>query len=132
MHSLKFMMVIPFLFLFFILSIVLCCVVWVYLDSKERGDNLGLLWSLLFLLTLPLPVLLPIPLIIYILVTRIGSAKCPHCNEKISKNYIICPHCGLNLKKLCPNCNQAVEKNWSFCASCGKDLAKEDNLNGHN
>ena len=63
-------LILMFIVLFLIFSFGIGQVVWIYLDSKKREDKWGILWSILAITPLFIPILLPLPLIVYLLVTR--------------------------------------------------------------
>ena len=66
-------LILMFIVLFLIFSFGIGQVVWIYLDSKKREDKWGILWSILAITPLFIPILLPLPLIVYLLVTRAFS-----------------------------------------------------------
>ena len=67
--------IITFIIFFLIFFFEIGQVVWIYLDSKKRVDKWGILWSILAITPIFLPMLLPLPVIVYLLVTReIGRA----------------------------------------------------------
>lgn len=109
-----------------ILFVVVCFgigqVVWIYLDAKERQDRLAPIWAIFAVFPIIYPVLLPLPLIIYLLISRSFDYRCPTCNEKIRQDFITCPNCGQTLKNQCPHCKQAVEAEWNYCPSCSSAL----------
>lgn len=111
-----------FIILFIILVFGMGQVAWINLDSKERGDSLRALWTIIAILPILFPIALPIPIIIYLLVTRAFSEKCPRCNKKVSSSFISCPHCNYKLKTTCPKCNKAVDTKWSYCPYCSETL----------
>ncbi|MGL4374001.1 MAG: zinc ribbon domain-containing protein [Turicibacter sp.] len=104
-------------------------VVWIYLDAKERGDRLKGVWTLFavvaLLLSIGLPFLLPLPLLVYLLISRSSGYKCPNCSHQVKNDYCACPQCGTTLKSKCPTCHQPVDSKWSYCPSCSAKLEKE-------
>ncbi len=97
-------------------------VVWIYLDAKEREDRLKVVWALFALFPIFIPYLLPLPLIVYLLISRSYASSCPTCNEKIRSDYVTCPHCGQHLKEKCSHCGRSIEKGWNYCPSCSKEI----------
>lgn len=89
----------------------------VWRDAKRRNMNAAA-WTLL-------AVILPcfIGLAIY-LVARYGHSKlhCPGCGESIREAFIVCPHCGAELKLRCPSCQTPVEPDWKICPQCAAPL----------
>ena len=81
--------IITFIIFFLIFFFEIGQVVWIYLDSKKRVDKWGILWSILAITPIFLPMLLPLPVIVYLLVTRAFSTKCPNCKVKISSNFLL-------------------------------------------
>lgn len=124
--------ILGFIIIFFVLAFGMGQVAWIYLDSKERGDKLGALWTILAIFPIFMPYILPLPLIIYLIVTRAFSDKCPNCSGKVNSSFVNCPHCNYKLKNTCNKCNKAVDKNWSYCPYCSEGLNKrEDNHGDH-
>lgn len=103
-------------------------VVWIYLDALERGDRLKGVWTLFAilagLLSLGLPFLLPMPLLVYLLISRSFGYKCPNCSHQVKVDYSTCPQCGCELKSKCPTCKKAVETGWNYCPSCSTHLVE--------
>jgi RNA polymerase subunit RPABC4/transcription elongation factor Spt4 len=110
----------PFLFaallIFVLLFLYLGQALWVYQDSKYRGDDFALLWALLCLTNFP------VPLIIYILVTRYGKRKCNNCNKRVDKYLMKCPYCGEAGNNLCLNCGHPIETDWNYCPNCNEKI----------
>jgi len=74
-----------------VIFIVLLQGLWIFQDARKRGLRYWL-WGLFGCLSVPAS------LIIYLLVTRANKALCPRCEKKISKDYLICPYCRIELK----------------------------------
>jgi Double zinc ribbon len=45
--------------------------------------------------------------------------SCPDCRSPVEKDYILCPECGLDLKKPCENCRKPLRLKWVICPYCG-------------
>ena len=114
-----------FIVFFLIFAFGIGQVVWIYLDSKKREDKLGILWSILAITPIFLLMLLPLPLIVYLLVTRAFSAKCPNCKMKISNKFSSCPNCGWKLKEKCKSCGSALKDEWKYCPYCNDKIEGE-------
>ena len=80
--------ILMFLVLFLILAFTIGQVVWIFLDSKKRQDKWTMLRAILALTLIFSPILLPLPLIVYLLLTRAISLKCPNCKIYISNNIL--------------------------------------------
>ena len=86
-----------FIVFFLIFSFAIGQVVWIYLDSKKREDKWGILWSILAITPIFLPILLPLPLIVYLLSlihisepTRLGMISyAVFCLKKKKHPYIL-------------------------------------------
>lgn len=124
-------LIMMFAILFLILLFGIGQVVWIYLDSKNRGDKFGILWGIFTLTPLFIPIILPLPLIVYLLVTRAFSTKCYNCKTRISNNFLACPNCGVKLKEKCNHCGSALKEEWNYCPYCNNEINKE-NLNREN
>ncbi len=46
-------------------------------------------------------------------------ASCPACEEEISIDWMVCPHCLQRLRESCPSCQKRKLISHSFCTSCG-------------
>ena len=116
---------IMFIVFFLIIVFTIGQVVWIYLDSKKREDKWTILWAILALTPTFLPMLLPLPLIVYLLVTRAFSSKCPNCKAKTSSNFSSCPNCGFKLKEKCKSCGSAMKDDWNYCPYCNDKIEVE-------
>lgn len=112
--------------LFIILVFAFGQIVWIYLDAKERGDRLKGVWTLFAVMTLflsiGLPFLLPLPLIIYLIISRSSAYKCPNCSQQVKQDYAACPNCGTQLKASCPSCQRPIESSWHYCPHCSNQV----------
>lgn len=117
-------LILMFIVMFLILIFGIGQVAWIYLDSKKREDKLGLLWSIFALTPLFIPILLPLPLIVYLLITRSFSAKCHNCNSRVSGSFASCPNCGVKLKEKCSSCNRVLREEWNYCPYCNDKINK--------
>lgn len=119
-------MIVMTIIMFVILFIVICFgigqVAWIYLDAKERGDYLAWIWAVFAIFPVVYPILLPLPLIIYLLISRSFSYQCPTCNEKVKQDYITCPACGQSLKEQCSHCKRPIEADWNYCPGCSTQI----------
>jgi len=50
---------------------------------------------------------------------------CPNCKQKIEPDFLVCPSCHTELKKLCPNCNRLLHLRWDICPYCGTSLPSD-------
>ena len=100
-----------------ILAVSIFIGIYVWKDAKKRDMNAPA-WTLL-------AVILPcfIGLGIY-LAARYGHSKlhCPACGQSVRENFIVCPHCGAELKLRCPGCGTPVEPEWKVCPQCAAPL----------
>ncbi len=100
-----------------LLTIPIMIGVYVYRDAKRRGMN-AMAWTLIAVVA---PAL--IGFIIYLLVRgNSPDLQCPQCAEPVTEQYVICPHCGANLRPACPNCSFPVEADWKVCPKCAAPL----------
>ncbi len=53
---------------------------------------------------------------------------CPNCRSNVEKDYLLCPECGLDLKRPCGNCQKPLHLNWRTCPYCGAGQ-REKNVN---
>lgn len=116
--------IIAFVILFIILLLWLGQSLWIYLDARNRNNRFAVLWGILGLFNCP------IPLIVYLIVTRGNEKKCPNCKKAIEKNMGICPHCGYKLGKECKKCGAFMEEEWEYCPRCAAKYEGGDNRDG--
>jgi len=45
---------------------------------------------------------------------------CPSCKRKVEADFLICPHCHVELRKRCPHCERLMNLNWDMCPYCGQ------------
>ena len=56
--------------------------------------------------------------------------KCKECNNEISSNAKVCPHCGYkNEQSICPECGAKVKVSDNTCPECGFPLQKKNAQN---
>lgn len=100
-----------------ILAVIVFIGVYVWKDAKRRDMNAPA-WTLI-------SVILPcfVGLGIY-LAARYGHSKlhCPACGQNVKESFIVCPHCGAQLKLRCPGCGTPVEPGWKVCPQCAAPL----------
>lgn len=95
--------------------------VYVYRDSRRRGMN-AVLWTFIAVVAPALT-----GFIIYLLIRgNYPDLQCPQCNEPVTEQYTVCPHCGAKLRPACPNCSFPVESDWSVCPRCATPLDGAD------
>lgn len=49
---------------------------------------------------------------------------CPSCKRKAEADFIVCPHCGTDLRKRCVQCERALRLQWQTCPYCGSAQAE--------
>jgi len=47
-----------------------------------------------------------------------GAALCPGCERHIQPDWLVCPSCGILLKKKCESCARLIELPWHVCPYC--------------
>lgn len=93
---------------------------WVYLDARGRKDSYAILWALLSLFSFP------IPLIVYLIVSRSNKIRCRACGAIVEKGLTICTNCGNALGKNCKSCGNYMEESWNFCPHCNSKYDDTD------
>lgn len=101
-----------------LICLILTQAVWIFLDARKRGENYWL-WGFLGLLNVPTS------LIVYLLVTRYRSHRCPNCGEHVKREFKVCPHCGFAFSNTCRKCGKPVDNDWVYCPYCSNKLKGE-------
>ena len=47
------------------------------------------------------------------------TASCPSCDQEISFEWMVCPHCLQRLRGSCTSCQQRKLISHNFCPACG-------------
>lgn len=145
-------------FVFYFFLVWFCMILWVLQDISERSGNyiyrsiafllitIGTpLWIILYLLIRPRKasekkLLREIEENLWILhnivsekiwenTSHIDTQSCPHCQEKIKEEYIICPSCQTALRNNCISCEKEIKSNWSVCPYCMNTQNKQATKN---
>lgn len=104
-----------------LLTVPILIGVYVYRDSRRRGMN-AVLWTFIAVVA---PAL--IGFIIYLLIRgNYSDLRCSQCDEPVTEQYTVCPHCGAKLRPACPNCAFPVESDWNVCPRCSTPLDGAD------
>jgi RNA polymerase subunit RPABC4/transcription elongation factor Spt4 len=105
------------IFLFVILALTLLSQgLWILIDSQKRGDAFFWLWGLLGFISFPMPI------IIYLIITRYGQTRCKNCGKNIEKTNSTCPFCGNAAKRVCHHCGSTIENEWTYCPKCSNKV----------
>ncbi len=100
-----------------VLFIPVVVAVYVYRDADRRGMS-ALLWAVVAALAPSF-----IGLIIYLLVRgNYSDLHCPRCEAPVTRQFVVCPKCGVKLRPVCPNCDTPVEQDWKVCPKCAQPL----------
>ena len=59
-------------------------------------------------------------------VEKADKMHCPFCEKDLEDNFIYCPHCGNQLKKICVQCKNELQPFWKVCPYCG-NVSKPEN-----
>jgi RNA polymerase subunit RPABC4/transcription elongation factor Spt4 len=46
--------------------------------------------------------------------------SCPNCHYRVQSDYVLCPNCHLELKRVCANCQRLLQQSWDICPYCGQ------------
>lgn len=122
--------------IFVLIIIWLSFVYWTYRDTRLRNNSItaAIFWALIvFLFNF-------LGLIIYLilrppeyiedvrerdleiermqLLLDANLSGCPSCGNKVTPDFLICPHCRKKLKNPCISCGKPLEFNWKVCPYC--------------
>lgn len=48
---------------------------------------------------------------------------CPKCQAVTEAEWLLCPHCGVELRQKCADCGRPLELNWIACPYCSAPVA---------
>lgn len=72
-------------------------------------------------------------IIIYLIITREeksymanGKEKCRNCGMKINPNFLYCPYCKEEIKKICDCCGKLIDIDWRYCTFCENNEENEN------
>lgn len=96
---------------------------YVWRDASRRKMN-PVLWTLVAVIA---PAF--VGFIIYLLVrSHFPDLACPSCGTAVEKTYVVCPGCGVRLKRACTKCGFPAEENWVVCPKCAEPLLDSENV----
>ena len=115
----------------FIALLYLISIVWVIRDARMRGTNY-IIWGVISLVPFvgPLAYLLLRPPLyaadreeqeydMRIKQRELSlNADCPICGYPAEPDFLLCPHCGTQLRNQCPHCGHALNPDWVACPYC--------------
>jgi len=124
---------------FFLAALWVSLIVWTFRDARTRSRDI------FFQLLSALAVLVfgPLGLLLYFILRPSETLAeayerslkeeallqdieerpvCPTCKQRVEPDFLICPTCHTQLKKLCPNCGRLLQLNWNICPYCGTTL----------
>lgn len=47
--------------------------------------------------------------------------KCKNCGKEIDANFLHCPFCHEEIKKICNCCGKLIDIDWRYCPFCEND-----------
>jgi hypothetical protein len=51
-----------------------------------------------------------------------AQPHCANCQRRVDADWIVCPTCRNQLRRICPACGKKTELDWLLCAWCGREL----------
>ncbi len=116
---------------------------WAYRDLQSRTANPIAPYLAAVVIILFTPLLFPFGLLLYRLVRpgeTVAEANersiaeeamlheieaqphCANCGRRVEADWLVCPTCRNQLRRICPACSRRVDLDWVVCAWCGADL----------
>jgi RNA polymerase subunit RPABC4/transcription elongation factor Spt4 len=85
-------------------------------DAGRRGMS-RLLWTLI-------AIFVPngLGIVLYFVLRKPRTARCPQCNAEVEPGFSFCPRCRNRLQPVCPHCQRSVNPGDKFCPYCGGAL----------
>lgn len=124
----------------FLAAFWLSLIFWVYRDIRSRTRD-----PFMRILAVIIAVLLFLPGILIYLILRPArtleeeyqrtleeeallqsvedAPVCPGCNRRVQLDWVACPNCHTQLKKVCAHCGKMIELPWNLCPYCGTPVA---------
>ena len=127
----------------YVVLLWLACAYWAYRDLQSRTANPIAPYLAAVVIILFTPILFPFGLLLYRLVRpgeTVAEANeralaeeamlreieaqphCANCDRRVEADWLVCPTCRNQLRRVCPSCSRRVELDWTVCAWCGADL----------
>ena len=50
---------------------------------------------------------------------ELQSKACPRCSAAVETDFLLCPNCGLELRRPCNFCRRPIKAPWRTCPYCG-------------
>ncbi len=114
-----------------IIALYVVTIIWVVRDAPRRGVS-PVKWGVISLIpffgALVYSALRPSMLLAdkeeqeleYLLRQRelMRYGECGRCSYPVRDDYIVCPHCGSQLKNVCQTCGKPLDPHWSVCPWC--------------
>lgn len=135
----------------FLLALWISLIIWTFRDSRSRSrDVFAILLS-----TLMVAIFGPFGLIIYFLLRPPVTLaelyersleeeallqdldeqhRCAGCSRMVEEDWIVCPDCHTQLKKVCIQCGQKLHLRWKLCPYCSSQqptLSRGANSHAH-
>jgi hypothetical protein len=128
----------------YVVLLWLACAYWAYRDLQSRTANPIAPYLAAVVIVLFTPILFPLGILLYRLVRpgeTVAEANeraiaeeamlreieaqphCANCDRRVEAQWLICPTCRNQLRRMCPACNRHVELDWVVCAWCGAELS---------
>jgi hypothetical protein len=48
--------------------------------------------------------------------------RCPHCDYRVERDFVVCPACLRKLKERCASCHRPLERDWAVCPYCETEV----------
>jgi hypothetical protein len=61
-------------------------------------------------------------IVLYFILRKPRTAKCPQCDAEVEPAFSFCPRCRHSLQPVCPHCQRSVVPGDRFCPYCGGAL----------
>ena len=123
------------------LALWISLIIWTFRDARSRSRDIFavLLATLMVVIFGPLGVILyfllrpPVTLAeLYersleeeaLLQDLEERPRCSGCSRVVEPNWLVCPDCHTQLKRICPNCREKLNLRWNVCPNCGTGISQ--------
>ncbi len=129
----------------FVMALWISMIVWTFRDARSRSRDAFaiLLATLMTVIFGPLGVLLYFLLRPQVTLAELYERsleeeallqdleerdRCPGCSRVVENDWVVCPDCHTQLKRVCTNCGHNLHLRWTICPYCVTPVTQADTV----